>query len=79
MNELYKAAPNLVPKLHAWGRLNVSNPNAYCFLCDFIEMTSQNPDPVQLCAKLVELHKSSKSPTNMFGFHVITCRGNLPL
>ena len=79
MNELYKAAPTLVPKPHAWGQLNVSNPDTYYFLCDFIEMTSQPPDPVQLCEKLVELHRSSKSPTGKFGFHIVPCRGNLPL
>ncbi|KAF2841756.1 hypothetical protein M501DRAFT_950654, partial [Patellaria atrata CBS 101060] len=77
MNELSKAAPNLVPKPHAWGRLNVSHPNTYYFLCDFIKWTDQNPDSIQLCAKLVKLHKYSKSPTNMFGFHIVTLRGNL--
>ncbi|MCJ1384246.1 hypothetical protein MMC17_007362 [Xylographa soralifera] len=79
MNELYKAAPNLVPKPHAWGQLTISNPNTYYFLCDFLEITGRNPDPVQLCAKLVALHKSSTSPTNMFGFHINPLRGNLPL
>lgn len=78
MSELYKTAPNFIPEPHVWGQLNVSDPNAYYFLCEFIEMTNQNPDPVQLCTKLVELHKSSKSPTGMFGFHVNTCQGNLP-
>jgi protein-ribulosamine 3-kinase len=79
MNELYEAAPNLAPKPHAWGQLTVSNPKTYYFLCDFIELKSQKPDPVQLCEKLVALHKSSKSPTDMFGFHIKPLRGNLPL
>ncbi|KAF2785733.1 hypothetical protein K505DRAFT_189463, partial [Melanomma pulvis-pyrius CBS 109.77] len=70
MKALHLAAPNLVPKPHAWGQLNVSEPETYFFLCDFIEFTDQNPDPVQLCAKLVALHRSSKSPTDMFGFHI---------
>ena len=79
MNELYKVAPNLVPKPHAWGQLNVSNPDTYYFLCDFIDITTKNPDPIQLCAKLVTLHRASKSPNGKFGFHIIPIRGNLPL
>ncbi|KAL8833637.1 MAG: hypothetical protein Q9170_004158 [Blastenia crenularia] len=77
MCELYKTAPNFVPKPYTWGKLNVSNPDTYYFLCDFIEMTNQNPDPPQLCTKLVEMHQVSVSPTGMFGFHVNTCQGNL--
>ncbi|KAF2118073.1 Fructosamine kinase-domain-containing protein [Lophiotrema nucula] len=75
----YKVAPSLVPKPYAWGQLTVSSPDTYYLLCDFVETTGLNPDPDQLCAKLVALHKSSKSPTNMFGFHVNPLRGNLPL
>jgi len=78
MCELYKTAPNFVPKPHAWGQLNIETPKTYYFLCDFIEMTNQNPDPVQLSTKLVQLHQSSKSPTGQFGFHINTCQGNLP-
>ena len=40
-------------------------------------MTSQNPDPIQFCTKLVGMHQASVSPTGMFGFHVNTCQGNL--
>ncbi|KAL8798071.1 MAG: hypothetical protein Q9182_006982 [Xanthomendoza sp. 2 TL-2023] len=77
MCELYQTAPNFVPRPYTWGKLNVSNPDTYYFLCDFIEMTNQNPDPAQLCTKLVEMHQASLSPTGMFGFHVNTCQGNL--
>lgn len=70
MNELYRAAPNLVPKPYGWGQLTVFNPKTYYYLCDFIEFTSQKPDPVPLCKKLVALHKSSMSPNGMFGFHL---------
>lgn len=79
MNELYKAAPNLVPKPIAWGQLSVPSPPTYYFLCDFVDTTGKDPDPIQLCSKLVALHKSSRSPTNMFGFHLNPLRGNLPL
>lgn len=78
MSELYKTAPTFVPKPYTWGKLNVSNPETYYFLCDFIEMTNENPDPVQLCTKLVQMHQASESPTGQFGFHINTCQGNLP-
>lgn len=78
MCELYKAAPNFVPKPYTWGQLSVASPITYYFLCDFIEMTNENPDPVQLCTKLVELHQTSESPNGQFGFHMNTCQGNLP-
>ncbi len=78
MVELYKTAPNFVPKPYTWGKLNVSNPDTYYFLCEFIEMTSQIPDPTQSCAKLAQMHQTSVSPTGQFGFHVNTCQGNLP-
>lgn len=78
MRELYKAAPNFVPAPYTWGKLDVPSPETYYFLCDFIEMTNQNPDPLQLCTKLVRLHQDSISPTGKFGFHIHTCQGNLP-
>ena len=77
MCELYKWAPNFVPKPYQWGQLNVSDPDTYYFLCDFIEMTNDNPDPVELATKMAELHKNSESPTGQFGFHINTCQGNL--
>ncbi|KAE8453868.1 hypothetical protein EG329_007644 [Mollisiaceae sp. DMI_Dod_QoI] len=78
MSELYKTAPNFVPEPYTWGQLNTTNPETYYFLCDFIEMLTENPDPVQLCTKLVQLHQASESPTGQFGFHINTCQGNLP-
>jgi fructosamine-3-kinase len=78
MTELYKTCPNFIPKPYTWGKLSVSSPDTYYFLCDFIEMINQNPDPVQLCIKTVQLHQASESPTGMFGFHINTCQGNLP-
>ena len=77
MCELYKIAPGFVPKPYTWGKLNVSDPDMYYLLMDFIEMTNQNPDPIQLCTKLVGMHQASVSPTGMFGFHVVSCPGKL--
>jgi len=79
MKALHAAAPTLVPKPHAWGQVDVTEPTMYFFLCDFIELSDQNSDAVQLCSKLVALHKSTQSPNNLFGFHVNPLRGNLPL
>ncbi|KAI9369764.1 Fructosamine kinase-domain-containing protein [Aspergillus egyptiacus] len=78
MVELYKTSPNFVPKPYTWGKLSVSSPDTYYFLCDFIDMINSNPDPIKLCTKLVQLHQASESPTGMFGFHINTCQGNLP-
>jgi len=78
MVELYKTAPKFVPRPYTWGQLNVASPKTYYFLCDFIEMVNRNPDPVQLCTKLVQMHQASVSPTGKFGFHINTCQGNLP-
>ena len=69
---------HLFQSLTRWVKLNVSSPDTYYFLCDFIKMTNQNPDPVQLCTKLVQMHQASESPTGKFGFHINTCQGNLP-
>lgn len=77
MCELYKTAPRFILKPYTWGKLNVSNPDTYYFLCGFIEMTDQAPDSVHLCTKLKELHQLSVSPTGKFGLHVNTCQGNL--
>lgn len=60
------------------GKLNVSNPETSRFLCDFIEITNGNPDPVQLCTRLAQMHQASESPNGQFGFHINTCQGNLP-
>ncbi|KAK3377534.1 hypothetical protein B0H63DRAFT_477375 [Podospora didyma] len=83
MKELSQLAPpNFIPKPHGWGQLTtaVDNPKTYYSLCDFIEFNPQvDPDAVRLCEKLVALHKSSKSPTGMFGLHTKVLRGNIPL
>lgn len=77
MCELHKTAPKFVPKPYTWGKLNVSGPDTYYFLCDFIAMTNQTPDPDLFGTKLVQMHQASVSPTGMFGFHINTCQGSL--
>ncbi|KAF2649446.1 hypothetical protein K491DRAFT_640794 [Lophiostoma macrostomum CBS 122681] len=79
MKALYEAAPTFVPKPHGWGLLTGSEQATYFFLCDFLELSNEFPEPNQLCEKLVALHKSSQSSNNMFGFHIKPMRGNLQL
>lgn len=78
LTELYKAAPNFVPEPHGWGEFSTGNPETYFILMDFIDMESRIPDPMKLCSKLVNLHRSSVSPTGKFGFSVSTCQGRTP-
>ena len=78
MTELYKTMPSFVPEPHAWGKFHMSNPETYFFLCEYIEMANDMPDPEQFCSRVAELHKLSKSPNNCFGFHVTTNQGKFP-
>ncbi|KAJ6447189.1 protein kinase-like (PK-like) [Purpureocillium lavendulum] len=76
MSELYKWAPELVPKPHSFGKCASEKPTElYFFLSEYIDMTNRMPDPNQLCQKLARLHRESESPTGKFGFHTTTCQG----
>jgi len=78
MTELYKTMPSLVPKPLARGRFQTETLETYFFLCDFIDISNQLPDPDRLCARLAELHRTSVSPTGKFGSRVRTCNGRTP-
>ncbi|KAI0183666.1 Fructosamine kinase-domain-containing protein [Xylaria flabelliformis] len=78
MSELYKWDPELVPKPLTYGRYAITEPEAYFFLSEYIDMKERMPDPDQLCAKLARLHKESQSPTGQYGFHITTCQGRAP-
>ncbi|KAI0427769.1 Fructosamine kinase-domain-containing protein, partial [Xylaria sp. FL1042] len=78
MAELYKWAPDLVPKPLAFGQYATMNPEAYFFLSEYVEMNETMPDPSKLCARLACLHRESQSPTGQFGFHITTCQGRVP-
>ncbi|KAK5745506.1 hypothetical protein LTR17_001376 [Elasticomyces elasticus] len=56
MSELYRWAPDLVPKLYAWGKYEVDNPETYFILQQYIEMSDRVPEPDQLREKLARLH-----------------------
>lgn len=78
MSELYKWEPDLVPKPIGFGQYAATDPEAYFFLSQYIDMTGKMPDPNQLCAKLAQLHRKSESPNGQFGFHITTCQGRAP-
>ncbi|MCJ1466022.1 hypothetical protein MMC07_004641 [Pseudocyphellaria aurata] len=78
MAELYKSMPSFVPRPRRWGKFCLSWPETYFFLCDFIDMSNELPDPKRFCSRLAELHCVSESPTGKFGFHVPTCHGRFP-
>ncbi|KAL7919868.1 Fructosamine kinase domain-containing protein [Trichoderma austrokoningii] len=78
MSELYRWAPDLVPKPHSWGVYADEEPLAGFFLSQYIDMNDAMPDPNQLCAKLARLHRESQSPTGQFGFDFPTSQGRVP-
>ncbi|CAD6574318.1 MAG: hypothetical protein ASARMPRED_006658 [Alectoria sarmentosa] len=78
MTELYNTTPAAIPKPLARGKFKTENPATYFFVCQFAEMSNQVPDPDHLCARMIELHRKSASPTGKFGFHVRTCNGRTP-
>jgi protein-ribulosamine 3-kinase len=78
MSELYKCAPDMVPKPRAFGHYVHQGIELYFFLSEFVEMEEGMPDPARLCANLARLHSESKSPNGQFGFHIITCQGHVP-
>ena len=77
MSELYRLAPSFVPKPHAWGTFRSANPTTHFFLCDFVDMDNQLPDPSLFCTRLAEIHLNSVSPTGQFGFMVQNCHGKI--
>ena len=79
MHALYSVAPDMIPKPLGWGTLE-ANPNGHFFLCEFINLANEIPDPSSICKALADLHRRSiaMSPNGMFGFEVTTCNGTFP-
>lgn len=61
MSELYKIAPSFVPRPHAWGKFQIVNPVTHFFLCDFLDLGKELPEPSSFCARLAEIHRNSVS------------------
>ncbi|KAI0894727.1 Fructosamine/Ketosamine-3-kinase [Annulohypoxylon nitens] len=77
MHEIYSTSPNFAPQPRGYGKCD--NENAHFFICDYLTISHDLPNPVRLGKKLAELHRNSNSPTGKFGFHVTTFDGKLPL
>lgn len=77
MAEIYKTLPSIAPEPRGYGKCN--NEDAYFFICDYLPIDHELPDPVRLGEKLAELHRKSQSPTGKFGFYCTTFDGKLPL
>ncbi|KAJ5646091.1 hypothetical protein N7490_002463 [Penicillium lividum] len=77
MNEIYQTLPDFAPKPRGYGKCQ--DQEAHFFICDFLTIDHELPDPVRLGEKLAELHHKSQSPTGKFGFHCTTFDGKLPL
>ncbi|TPX17324.1 uncharacterized protein E0L32_012211 [Thyridium curvatum] len=76
---IYGLMPGLIPQPFGYGRYKTSNPVAYFYLSEFIDMDiTPAPDPVEFTTQLAALHKRSGSPNGRFGFHVVTCDGKMP-
>ena len=78
MTELYKTIPTNIPKPIAHGQFKRQSPPTYFFLCEFVEMSNDVPDPSRLCSTIANLHKVSVSPTGKFGSSIRTCNGRTP-
>ena len=77
MTELYKLAPTFVPRPLAWGQFRLDDPVTHFFLCEFIDMRKEVPEPFTFCTQLAEIHRNSQSPTGEFGFAVSNCHGQI--
>ena len=77
MRALHTAIPDAVANPIAWGTY-ASDTNIHFFLCSFVEMTDDLPDIEAFTAKIAELHQTTHSPFNMYGFTVPTLQGTIP-
>jgi fructosamine-3-kinase len=77
MSEIYNTLPSIAPQPRGYGKCK--DQEAHFFLCDYLSIDHELPDPVRLGEKLAELHQKSQSPTGHFGFHCVTFDGMLPL
>jgi len=62
----------------AWDTFEL-DPTRSFFLRTYRDLKEKSPDPAQLIEILAKLHTTSASPTGMFGFHVTTFNGHVPL
>ncbi|KAK3322630.1 Fructosamine kinase-domain-containing protein [Apodospora peruviana] len=83
---VYNTMSDFIPKPIGFGKYchddhteNDDDRTCYFYISEFIDMdVATAPDPVEFTRKLAHLHKTSRSPTGKFGFHVPTCDGDKP-
>lgn len=77
---IYSAVPEHVPKPVAWGTYK-SQPDIHFYICDFVDMLDDVPEPGRWGESIARLHLNSmgKSPSGKFGFHVTTPLANIPV
>ncbi|KAK7998765.1 hypothetical protein PG991_014440 [Apiospora marii] len=70
---IHSFVPEHVPAPLAFGSYE-SIPNMHYYICDYVDMTDDLPDPVRFGQALAKLHLNSmgKSPTGQYGFPVTT-------
>lgn len=80
MKTLHAAWPELVPEPISWGAYE-SEEDVYFFICRFVELSGDIPDISDFPALLAKMHKrpESKSPTGLFGFHITSHGGRMPV
>ncbi|KAL8782991.1 MAG: hypothetical protein Q9213_004948 [Squamulea squamosa] len=78
MLEIYKAEPSLVPHSYGCGQFSNDGVTTYFLLSDFIDMSEELPDHVELNKRITNLHRKSVSPTAKFGFFTTTFHGKIP-
>jgi len=78
LRAIHAAMPDFCPEPIGTG-VYESDPNIYFFLSGFIDMLDEPPDPNTLPEKVAELHKRAVAPDGMYGFHVPTTAGLLPV
>jgi protein-ribulosamine 3-kinase len=77
MKSLHDTVQYLTPIPIAWGTY-AADPNIHFFLCEFVDMTEDIPDPQALGIGLAELHTKGLSPNGKYGFSVPTLQGTIP-
>jgi len=75
---LYKTAPDFVPRPDGYGTY-ASDANIHFFLCDFRKMTTDLPDVTRFTAELARVHQLNIHPEGLYGFHLPTYHGNVPV
>lgn len=74
---IHKTVPESAPKPIAWGQCAESS-DIFFFLSEHVTTDDGVPETSRFCNAVAKLHENAISPNGMFGFHVVTCNGNVP-